>query len=352
MVVYLVNILLILFWRAFFMHLPFKDSNKLFCGIVATQWTLISGLRALNVGSDTYSYAYSFSLISTKSWGDVFRNIFDYLFRGLKVKDPGFPLFVKIFQIFSNDYQLFLLVIAIIFMTLMAIWIYKHSVAPCTSYILFSTLFYAFYAVTGHRQTIATALIVFVGYDLIRERKLGWFLLVTFISSLIHKSSMVFSFLYVITMIPVTKGTKIASGVLVALVFVFGGVIYPPIARWLGYSERQISYSKGGAELYAILLSVLCIVTWIQYSKIEERREDAQFLFHINTMALLTALLTLQNQGFMRIQQYFSLFIMVTIPEVIDTLRTDFRIVGYLLFGMVMILYLVKNNPYYAFFFM
>ena len=53
-------------------------------------------------------------------------------------------------------------------------------------------LFYAFYSVTGHRQTLATALIVFVGYKYIKEKKLLKFLVIAFIVFMLHKSSLVF----------------------------------------------------------------------------------------------------------------------------------------------------------------
>ena len=76
-------------------------------------------------------------------------------------------------DIFSKDYQVFLVFIAVVFMGLMARWIYKNSSMPEISFVIFSTIFYAFFAVTGHRQTLATALIFFLGYEFAKEKK--WF---------------------------------------------------------------------------------------------------------------------------------------------------------------------------------
>ena len=69
-------------------------------------------------------------------------------------------------------------------------------------------------------------------------------------------------------------------------------------------------------------------------------------------MTLISGLLVIQNQSFMRIQQYFSLFLMITIPEVINTVKREYRLLVYLLFGAVMIAYLIMQNPQYQFFFM
>jgi transmembrane protein EpsG len=67
---------------------------------------------------------------------------------------------------------------------------------------------------------------------------------------------------------------------------------------------------------------------------------------------MASALLVIQNQGFMRIQQYFSVFIMLTVPELINVIKREYRVLGYLAFGAVMIFYLIQNDPAYRFFFM
>ena len=245
-----------------------------------------------------------------------------------------------------------MIAIAILFMGLMAWFIYKHSASPCTSFLIFSTLFYSFYAITGHRQTIATALIVFVGYDLIKRRELLKFALVAFASFLIHKSSVVVIPLYFWLRIPVTITYKRISAVAIVVIALLGKALYGPLALLLGYGQHQIDYATGGAETFAVLLIMLCIVTWIFYPQIKRHRADADVLFHVNSLTLLSALLVIQNQGFMRIQQYYSLFIMITIPELLNLVKRRHRLWIYLVFGAVMIAYLMKNNPQYSFFFM
>ncbi len=352
MIVYLINIALIIFWRFVITEGRFANPKKLYCGVVAFQWILVSGLRGWSVGADTFNYYDGFENVKALPWNSAFENIINYLFHGLDVKDPGYDLLMKIFQIFFGDYQLFLIAIAVLFMSLMARFVYKYSASPCTSFIIFSTLFYSFYAVTGHRQTIATALIVFLGYDLIRERKIWKFAIVAFVSYLIHKSSIVFVPMYFLTMLPVTTITKgILAGGIVAVSF-FGKQLYAPIAEGLGFESGVIDYTGGGAESFATLLIILCVVTWLFYPQIKKHREDATDLFHINAFVLLSACLVIQNQSFMRIQQYYSLFIMLTIPELINLTKREQRTLAYFIFGAVMIAYLVRNDPHYVFFFM
>ena len=173
MAVYLINIFFVVFWGIILIYNKKSDSNtKLYCSIVAIQWILISGLRHASVGADTQNYATRFEQAKTTSWSKLFENFFGYIFKGEDVNDPGYFIFQKFFQIFCKDYQVYLVFIALIFTSFMAIWIYKNSKDPCFSFVLYSALFYSFYALTGHRQTIATALLVFLGYKYIKERKL------------------------------------------------------------------------------------------------------------------------------------------------------------------------------------
>ena len=189
-----------------------------------------------------------------------------------------------------------------------------------------------------------------MGYDLIRERKFWKFMGVSFLAFLIHKSSLVFVPLYWIARLPVTTGYQLLCMAITGATTYLGKRLYGPIALWIGYGENQVEYSAGGAETYATLLILLCVVVWFLYPRIQRHRNDASMLFYINVMTLISGFLVIQNQSFMRIQQYFSLFLMITIPEVINTVKKEYRLLVYMLFGAVMILYLMRNNPQYLFF--
>lgn len=114
------------------------------------------------------------------------------LYRRSGNKGPRLCAFCKDISSFSTNYQVYLVFIALLFMIPMAIWIYRNSSMPCLSFIIFSTLFYSFYAVTGIRQTIATSLVVFIGYEFIKKKKPIPFLILVFLSFFIHKSCVCF----------------------------------------------------------------------------------------------------------------------------------------------------------------
>ena len=351
MTVYLINISLILILGYVLMYNKSSDKKaKIYCTLVALQWILISGLRHVSIGADTEVYYNSFEASKNTPWSKLFDNLWGYLFEGSNVKDPGYFLFQKFFQIFCNDYQVYLIFIAFIFTSLMAVWIYKNSKDPCFSFLLYSVLFYAFYALTGHRQTIATALIVFLGYKYIKERKLIKFALIAFIAYTIHKSSVVFIPYYFIANISITPVYVLISLAVVVTVALMGSSLYAPLSAALGFGEEQIEYSKGGAETYAAVLTLMCIVILIFYYFYKNRTENATRIFNITLLTLMSSLLVFQNQSFMRVQQYYSLFLCVSFPEVIASFEKKSRVFVYIVTVLFLLLYFIRNNPKYLFF--
>lgn len=350
MKIYLINMIFLLIWAY-----CFKNSKKMYCIFAATQWIILSGLRHWSVGSDTYQYYNKFVEVRYTSWSKLLSNLFRYIvnpFADHNFKDPGYHAFVKFFQILFDDYQLFLIFIAIFFTASMAVWIYKNSEMPWLSFIIYSSLFFAFYAVTGHRQTIATALIVFIGYKYIRERKLWKFLALSFVAFLIHKSAIVFVPFYFIANMDITalKSVFVLGG---SFVFsVVGKSVYWPIAGLLGFGDEEYELSVGGAGTYATILLMVCVFTLLCYPFVKDRRHDSKFLYNAMFMTIFTTLFVYQHQGFMRVQQYYSLFIMIMIPEIVKSFSKKEQILVAGGGTLVLMAYIVMQNPYYKFFFM
>lgn len=352
MTVYLINIALIIVWGFFLIHVnPSKEKKKVYCIIVAVQWILLSGLRDYSVGNDTYEYQKAFNSGLNQSWKSVIANCWDYLFNDLEVKDPGYYFVQKVFQVFFDDYRLWLFFIAILFTGLMARWIYKYSAMPDISFIIYSVLFFSFYSVTGHRQTIATALIFFLGYEYAKKRQFVKFAIIAFIAFMIHKSSLVFIMYYFLASINITAGYVVFMLSSSAIVAVLGKRLYEPIATLLGFADESINYEGGGAETYATVLVLLCVVTFVFYPWISRQRTDFKNIYNLMFLTLMTTLLVYQNQSFMRVQQYFSLVIMVVVPELIQAIDKNYRVFAYLGVVCFLVAYFIRLQPRYQFFF-
>ncbi len=215
MIWYLLNILLILTaW-----HWPISNDissdsdalnqirSKRTCIMGAINWVLLSGLRATSIGADTEGYGISFMNADRTSWIVLWARFFAKYFHGADIgyKDIGYYVIEKVVRSVTADYHVWLLIIAIVFTVPMAYFIYKYSSNACMSWIVYSTLFYSFFAITGHRQTIASAIILWGGLECIRRRKLIPFLLLTAVAYTIHASAICVLPFYWLSRIKVTK---------------------------------------------------------------------------------------------------------------------------------------------------
>ena len=352
MSVYLANIGLLFIWAFFLLKIKSSEKKRIaFCAIACTQWVLISGLRDLSVGADTVGYRRQYLQIATQSWAECFR-MFEKVYVEGDGKDPGYTLLVKIFQIFNLDYRCFLFFVAIIFTGSMAVWIYRNSTMPCMSFLIYSILFYSFYSITGIRQTIATALIVFVGYKFVRERKLLPFLLIAAIAFTIHKSTAVFIPYYFIANFELKPIWIGICSLLGAAFLIFRQRLYVPIMLLLTYDEEQAeSVSMPGSTFtFTFLMLGVIVLTFLVYPFVNKRRSDARFLYNALIMAAIFVLMTMQNQGFMRVQQYYSLFVMLAIPEIIQSMDKKYRSLVYFAIAGAMVVMFITTRPSYRFF--
>ncbi len=351
MTIYLLNIALFLVWGFFLLCVnPTQRKRKWFCAIAALQWILLSGLRAETVGADTENYARSFNSFKSVSLGSQLDLCWDYLFHGADVKDPGYGVLVKLFQYVCDDYRVFLFFVAAVFMIAMAVWIYRNSAMPCLSFVIYSILFYSFFSVTGHRQTIATALIVFIGYKYVKERKLGRFLIIAFLAFMIHKSSIVFVPYYFIANFELKPVYVSCVAAVIAAVTVLGRRLYAPAARLLGFGDELFENTIGGTGTFVVLMLAVCILAFVLYPFIRKHRPDTRFLYNLLFLTTLATLLVVQQQSFMRIQQYYSLVIMLIIPEFVLCIQKRYRPLVYAAGVCVMLAFFVSTSPEYQFF--
>ena len=325
--------------------------KKRLCIVGTVCWILLSGLRAWSVGDDTVAYAEAFKKVQNRSWKNLFFDFYSKYAHNAELKDPGYAILEKAFQIFSTDYQVFLVFIAVLFFVPMGIFIYKYSRNPYVSFILFSCLFYSFFAITGHRQTIATAFVVFIGIELIKRRKLIWFLLLVIVFSTIHASAFCFIPFYWISKIKINKTTLGLYWIAILAAFLFRYQLLAFLQSLIGYESYQ-DYEGAGAGMFMLMLFLVSAVVTIFH---EFLLKSNQPLVRMSINALLCACffspLLLINPSTMRVVQYYSLFLLILLPElaVIFKDQKD-RIVYNIVCCFLLIALLVLNQSQYSFF--
>lgn len=326
------------------------NRKKVYCIFAGILWILISGLRGLEIGADTYAYFTSYNAIKNESLFKLWNNIYQRYILHQDIQDPGYDFFVKLTQYVTDNYQIFLIIVAVVFMVPFTIWIAKESKNPIISFVLYSSLFFAFFSITGIRQTIATALVVLVGDWLIKEKKIVFFIIVCLIASTIHYSALVFLPFYFMSKIPVNRKTIFGWSIIFILAIIFRYQLKMIFIDMSGYTDYAETYAGAGTPTFTILLFLLFILSILSYKRDQDLKEYNRFYVALY-MAIFFLPLTWLNPSAMRIVQYFSIYLVVLVPEMIESVfdnRSKKNVTVIVI--IVLVALLIKNQPSYCFF--
>ena len=326
------------------------ERKKWYCILSGGLWILISGLRGLSVGADTSVYYYSYMNVKNMSFGGLFQNVLIKIITNKGNKDPGYDFFVKVTQIVSEDYQVFLMIIALIFMVPFIIWVWHESMNPLISFLLYSSLFYAFFSITGIRQTISTALVVLIGDKFVKERKLIFLLILTFWAALIHKSALIYLPFYFLSRIKVKQTTVIFAGLAFVVSFALKSQLKSVFIAISGYDDYGKIFEGAGTGTFTFLLLMLFILSVFAYKRDEYLKKNQRFYIALY-LAMFFVPLTWLNPSAMRIVQYFSIYLVLLIPEMIEAVFSDeSKKIVIIIIVAVLVLLLLKSKPQYVFF--
>ena len=317
---------------------------------------LQSALRHVAVGADTYAYYLKFEEIKLTSWQEIWEN-----FRSVYVlgegKDAGYPLIQKVFQFFSGEYRIFLFFVAVIFFSSLGYFIYtqtKYISDVFVAIAIYEVLFYSFFSITGLRQTLATAF-TFWGLHFIRQRKLWQYTLLIICAAFIHKSVLLFYPFYFIARLNRPRQLLAASFVIFPVRFVFGRSVAGIMAllsaqdNYMGYALSDANPT--GAVDFSIFLLGCGILGWIALRNAKQRDSDMPIIYNAISIAIIFTPLTWIDSSLMRIVQYFSIFILVFLPYVINNLFRDYqtRIVAIVVLMVLFVSVIIMRNVDYAF---
>lgn len=365
MIWYLLNIFIItLFWGSLRKEYAvvlgqrkiFSNKSAIYCAFATTLWIILSGLRGLSVGADTLAYKiYDFDPLKNRSWNNVFKPFVDKYIENVDgIKDPAYPVIVKIFQLFSDNYQLFLIFIAVVFFVPFGIFIYKNSKNPHFSFLLFSCLFFEFFAITGHRQTIATTIVVFGGHLLIKKKKWLAYIIIVLLASTIHMSAICVLPFYWLSKIKINKFTLMCYWIVTILSYAFRNQLLN-LLKFIIDNEAYDHYvqtnSASAGTFVFLLIAVGLVCTFFYKNILNYDTANGKIIINAIMLAVVFTSLLLINESFMRIVQYYSIYLVLLLPDFESILKTTrdkqiYRLAA----GFLLVILLINKNPYYVFF--
>lgn len=305
-----------------------KSVRKLYILISSIILILQSGLRNLAVGSDTYAYYKIFSRVEYLSWYDIEKQIL--LYYSLNIgKDPGYTVFEKLVQYFTTDYQIFLLIIALIFFLSLGFFIFNNTSTIkdiILSYIMYSTLFYSFFSITGHRQTLATA-IALLSFKYIKSKNFLIYVILILIASTLHKSALILiPFYFIARWIKYSWFYKVVLflfPLLMAFKYDIANILVD-FADQKDY-EQYKNFEGAGTYTFTTMILLIGLFTFWRLKGLMRIDSENKYIIIAFGFALIFTPLTWVNPSLMRVVQYFSIFLLILLPMLLQSLKYVFR---------------------------
>lgn len=299
---------------------------------------LQSGLRHICVGPDTSGYYNSFMSAAHSSWSNVMSNLF---VNADEFRDPAYPIIEKVFSTIIPSWQLFLVVLA--FLYFYALWkLLNRYVETPEGVLLAVTLNLALFniiSLSGMRQQITMALSMLL-IPMVEYRR--WKLVVPIVlaGSLIH-----ISFLFFLAFIPFQiinrDKQKFVAFISIGLI----PIIATSARSIVGFMASQIEneyymeYTNSVQEVKPYTYVALCsAVSIFLLSGYRYLREAPQFFTSAIILMTISVPLTMLDGSMIRIGQYFTIYMMLSLPWVIERK-----------FGKMLYLYIIIVLCYLAF---
>lgn len=213
----------------------------------------ISGIRDISVGVDTSRYIARYMVFGDCSWENIFLLAKYYSF------EYGFAILCKLLNLVSRDYRFFLI--------LSSLWIAFFLIKAISKYSVFPTLSILIYVCWGYwaasMNTIREMMIIpllYISIQMAQERKLWSFLIIVFISSLIHTVGLVFLIIYPLCNLKITIRTISITSIISVLVGLggyryLGGILARTSFGWYFNAETSTS----GVNTLVLLIAMIFV---------------------------------------------------------------------------------------------
>ena len=263
--------------------------------------------------------------------------------------EPLFVLFNKLISVFTTNHVVYKFLVAIIFMWALGLYVYRYSEDPCLSFVLYGALFFNMFSLTGYRQVLSVAIVLF-GFRFIKERKLLPFIGVLLIASFFHRTSLIFLLLYVLANKKMTPLYLIGLLAVLAGMIVFRQQVFTVVKVFMGYEEYVGNYGFK-QQTFALLLGALTIVAVWRYPYIIKKHPSALQYYNGLILAWLMFPLAMESPSCMRLVYDFGFVLLLLVPLIVKSFETNNeRLIVYGAIYALFAVHVITSGFTYAFF--
>lgn len=264
--------------------------------------TFICAFRYQHLTGDLMKYHAMFNTFASHGW---FSN--DIIAEG---RNTGFQMLMKLVNELTNgDFQVLLIVIAVITHVILAYIVYRYSPAPWFSYLMWNCMSLYIFGFSGIKQALAMSFVMlsFVG---IAERRPKYFAGCMILAGLIHMPSLIFLPAYWLAQRRVDHRTVLLYFAMGVLLYVFKNQ-FVDFIRSFYYDEDQVFFFSG--EIGSRFIMILGFTLFAALFKGFPNR-DLEKLFHLMAIAAALQMLSGFDHIFTRLTDYYFQFSVLYVP--------------------------------------
>ena len=301
---------------------------------------LLSGLRDLNHlpdDNDTPNYQHRYDEVAKASWSELLGGSSLYSSE-YGERDSGYPIFMKLTQVFVNDFTFFMFLTASIFIISLGCLINKYVRSPLGVLLSFLIYFALFTNIVNSfmRQAITLSIVLFALRFVLNRDWKRYFGLVL-IAFTFHTSAIVAVPFYFLPRFSINRKWLLLA---IILFPVMAYCVRSIMSLFLSGSVYDV-YSEADTENpmnYILLVLVVSLFVYFYFDRITEIKDHELLICGALGSMLLLPVAFLGNT-ILRVSYYYVLFIIVLIPVLIDRIKMH-RFIRLLVYSLSMCFFL------------
>lgn len=288
-----------------------KMNTIVFLVLSSAAMIAVAYLRADTVGIDYKQYATYFYQVHDGGWSFLISPA-----NGYRI-EPGYSLLNYVVSLFTRDIHVFMLVVAILVVTLTAVLLYRVSPIPWIGMFVFASFGFYGNSLSFIRQCIAIAIFLY-SIEFIKKRRFVPYLLIVLLAMTFHKSIIIMIPIYFIAQIPVNWKSLLSYSGLAILVSALTWPLFDFVTQYVyqAYATQNGLYYMIGRDWQTATIPVITTVVILILKPFILRRDGRNsVLINLAVYSGLLYLMTLQHFLYQRFGMMFLTTVVLTVPE-------------------------------------
>lgn len=285
--------------------MPQKGRERVFyIAVIAALHAFVCGFRYQHLTGDLMKYHHMFN-----TYGDIGWFSDEILQEG---RNTGFQFLMKLVNhLTGGDFQILLILIAVITHGMLAVVIYRYSPAPWMSFLLWDCMAIYIFGFSAIKQALAMSFVMLAFMGLAEDKpRLYW--LGMLLAGFTHTPALVFLPAYWLTKMRVTPKTIVFYLVLGLTVYVFRDAFVSLMQKIYYEEEELLIFSGDVGNRFVMLLGFTLF--GVLFKGFPNR--DHEKLFHIMAVSVILQMFSGYDNIFTRLADYYFQFSVLYLPLV------------------------------------